>query len=157
MLEILSNQLVTVKAGEAATIRVPFKGKPVPKVSWYRDGVELVEESRTMVERNGASSTLILSKCVREDSGTVTLKLKSDFGSASTTMQLNVIGENMAKILALHAQYYNAYFLECTLWLSFVETTNQINKFYTCPSLALQTVLNPLRVQWILQSLAANV
>lgn len=107
MLEILSNQPVTVKAGEAATIRIPFKGKPAPKVTWYRDGVELVEDNRTMVERNGASSTLILSKCVREDSGTYTLKVKSDCGSATATVQLNVTGKNMAKILALQAQYYN--------------------------------------------------
>lgn len=98
---MLSSQPVTVKAGEAATIRIPFKGKPAPKVTWYRDGMELVEDSRTMVERNGASSTLILSKCVREDSGTVMLKLKSDCGSASATVQLCVIGESMAKIPAL--------------------------------------------------------
>ncbi|KAI5626876.1 immunoglobulin-like and fibronectin type III domain-containing protein 1 [Silurus asotus] len=91
ILETLSSQPVTVKAGEAAIIRIPFKGKPPPKVSWYRDGLELVEDSRTVIECNGASSTLILSKCVREDSGTVTLKLKSDCGSAAATVQLNVI------------------------------------------------------------------
>lgn len=111
MLEILSNQPVTVKAGEAATIRIPFKGKPAPKVTWYRDGLELVEDSRTVVEHNGASSTLILSKCVREDSGTVTIKLKSDCGSATATMQLNVIGENMAKIPTLYASTI----LQCSL------------------------------------------
>ncbi|KAF7702244.1 immunoglobulin superfamily member 22-like [Silurus meridionalis] len=91
ILETLSSQPVTVKAGEAAIIRIPFKGKPPPKVAWYRDGLELVEDSRTVIECNGASSTLILSKCVREDSGTVTLKLKSDCGSAAATVQLNVI------------------------------------------------------------------
>ncbi|XP_026775232.3 immunoglobulin superfamily member 22 [Pangasianodon hypophthalmus] len=91
MLEMLSSQPVTVKAGEAATIRIPFKGKPAPKVTWYRDGLELVEDSRTVIERNGASSTLILSKCVREDSGTVTLKLKNDCGSATASVQLSVI------------------------------------------------------------------
>ncbi|KAG7324364.1 hypothetical protein KOW79_012380 [Hemibagrus wyckioides] len=91
LLEMLSSQPVTVKAGEAATIRIPFKGKPAPKVTWYKDGLELVEDSRTVVERNGDSSTLILSKCVREDSGSVTLKLKNDCGSATATVQLSVI------------------------------------------------------------------
>lgn len=92
MLEILYNQPMTVKAGEAATIRIPYKGKPAPKVTWYRDGLELMGNSRTVV---GASSTLILSKCVREDSGTVTLKLKNGRSLATTTLQLNVIGDNI--------------------------------------------------------------
>lgn len=107
LLEMLSSQSVTVKAGEAATIRIPFKGKPTPKVTWYKDGLELVEDSRTVVKRNGDSSTLILNKCVREDSGSVTLKLKNDCGSATATVQLSVIGESMACRLA---QYKNALF-----------------------------------------------
>ncbi|XP_072529480.1 immunoglobulin superfamily member 22-like [Salminus brasiliensis] len=91
LLEMLSSQPVTVKAWETATIKIPFKGKPAPKVTWYRDGLELVENSRAVVERDGDSSSLVLHKCVREDSGTVMLRLKSDCGSASATVQLNVI------------------------------------------------------------------
>ncbi|XP_027029085.2 immunoglobulin superfamily member 22 [Tachysurus fulvidraco] len=91
LLEMLSSQLVTVKAGESAIVRIPFKGKPTPKVTWYKDGLELVDDSRTVVERSGDSSTLILSKCVREDSGSVMVKLKSDCGSATATVQLSVI------------------------------------------------------------------
>ncbi|KAL7858382.1 hypothetical protein AOLI_G00184840 [Acnodon oligacanthus] len=91
VLEMLSSQPVTLKAGETATIKITFKGKPAPKVTWYRDGMELSEDSRTRVEQNGNSSTLVLHKCVREDSGTFMLKLKSDCESASATVQLNVI------------------------------------------------------------------
>ncbi|XP_066526079.1 immunoglobulin superfamily member 22-like [Hoplias malabaricus] len=91
VLEMLSRQPVTVKAGETASIKIPFKGKPTPKVAWYRDGLELVEDSRTIVESSVDSSTLVLHKCVREDSGKVMLKLKSDCGSASATVELNVI------------------------------------------------------------------
>ncbi|XP_022527837.2 immunoglobulin superfamily member 22 [Astyanax mexicanus] len=91
LLEMLSSQPVTVKAGEMATIKIPFKGKPAPKVTWYRDGLELVEDRRAVVQRDRDSSTLVIHKCVREDSGTVMLRLKSDCGSASATVQLNVI------------------------------------------------------------------
>ncbi|KAF5903310.1 immunoglobulin superfamily member 22 [Clarias magur] len=91
MLEMLSSQPVTVKADETATIRIPFKGKPAPKVTWHRDGLELVEDSRTIFERNGAASTLKLSKCVREDCGTVMLKLRNDYGSATVNIQLGVL------------------------------------------------------------------
>ncbi|XP_030646476.1 immunoglobulin superfamily member 22-like [Chanos chanos] len=90
-LEILSTEPVTVKAGQTATIKIPFSGKPVPKVTWYRDGIEVVEDGRTVVERAEDSTTLVLSKCVREDSGAVMLKLKSDCGSATASLQLLVV------------------------------------------------------------------
>uniref|UniRef100_A0A4W4HKI3 Immunoglobulin superfamily member 22 n=1 Tax=Electrophorus electricus TaxID=8005 RepID=A0A4W4HKI3_ELEEL len=91
LLEALSSQPVTVKAGETATIRIPFRGKPAPRAAWHRDGLELVEDGRTVVEHRGGCSTLVLSRCVREDSGHITLRLKSDCGSASATVQLKVI------------------------------------------------------------------
>ncbi|XP_067356837.1 immunoglobulin superfamily member 22-like [Channa argus] len=91
VLDLLGAQPVTVKAGQSATIKIPFKGKPLPKVTWYKDGVEVAEDERTKVERAADSTTLVLSRCVREDSGAVMLRLKSDCGTAVATLQLNVI------------------------------------------------------------------
>ncbi|XP_028813249.1 immunoglobulin superfamily member 22-like isoform X2 [Denticeps clupeoides] len=91
LLEILASQPVTVKAGQTATIKIPFKGRPSPKVTWYKDGIELTEDVRTVLERDGESTTLVLSKCVREDSGAILLKLKSDCGTASANLFLNVV------------------------------------------------------------------
>lgn len=93
MLEVLSSQPVTVKAGQTATIKIPFKGKPAPRVTWYKDGIEVTEDERTAVERGADQSTLTLSKCVREDSGAVVLKLKSDCGTAIANLHLNVVGK----------------------------------------------------------------
>lgn len=91
LLELLGAQPVTVKAGQTATIKIPFKGRPPPRVTWYKDGLELMEDERTKVERTVDSTTLVLSKCEREDSGALMLRLKSDCGTAVANLHLNVL------------------------------------------------------------------
>uniref|UniRef100_A0A8D3A9S6 Immunoglobulin superfamily member 22 n=1 Tax=Scophthalmus maximus TaxID=52904 RepID=A0A8D3A9S6_SCOMX len=90
-LDLLGARPVTVKAGQTAAIKIPFRGKPPPKVTWYRDGVEVMEDERTKVERTADSTSLVLSRCVREDSGAIMLRLKSDCGTAVANLHLNVI------------------------------------------------------------------
>lgn len=51
-----------VKAGQTATIKIPFKAKPLPKVTWYKDGLEVMEDERTRVERTADSTSLVLSR-----------------------------------------------------------------------------------------------
>ncbi|XP_047452409.1 immunoglobulin superfamily member 22-like isoform X2 [Mugil cephalus] len=91
VLDLLGAQPVTVKAGHTATIKIPFKGKPPPRVAWYKDGVEVVEDERTKLERTADGASLVLSRCVREDSGAVMLRLKSDCGTAVANLHLNVV------------------------------------------------------------------
>uniref|UniRef100_A0A3Q3IVJ7 Immunoglobulin superfamily member 22 n=1 Tax=Monopterus albus TaxID=43700 RepID=A0A3Q3IVJ7_MONAL len=91
VLDLLGAEPVTVKAGQTATIKIPFKGKPLPKVTWYKDGVEVIEDERTKVERTADGTSLVLSRCVREDSGAIMLRLKSDCGTAVANLHLNVI------------------------------------------------------------------
>uniref|UniRef100_A0A667WSX9 Immunoglobulin superfamily member 22 n=2 Tax=Myripristis murdjan TaxID=586833 RepID=A0A667WSX9_9TELE len=91
VLDLLGARPVTVKAGQTATIKIPFKGRPPPKVTWYKDGLEVMEDERTKVERAADSTTLVLSRCVREDSGAIMLRLKSDCGTAVANLHLNVI------------------------------------------------------------------
>lgn len=55
-------QPVTVKAGQTATINIPFRGKPLPKITWYKDGAEVLEDERTKVERTADVTSLILSR-----------------------------------------------------------------------------------------------
>ncbi|XP_056138393.1 immunoglobulin superfamily member 22-like [Lampris incognitus] len=91
VLEMLSAQPVTVQAGQTATIKIPFKGKPIPKVTWYKDGLEVMEDERTKVERTADSTTLVISSCAREDSGAVMLRLKSACGTAVASLHLSVL------------------------------------------------------------------
>ncbi|XP_028440258.1 immunoglobulin superfamily member 22 isoform X1 [Perca flavescens] len=91
VLDLLGARPVTVKAGQTATIKIPFKGKPPPKITWYKDGVEVMEDERNKVERTADGTSLVLSRCVREDSGAIMLRLKSDCGTAVANLHLNVI------------------------------------------------------------------
>ncbi|XP_077902485.1 immunoglobulin superfamily member 22 isoform X3 [Ictidomys tridecemlineatus] len=91
ILEALAAHPVTVKVGHTAHIKVPFRAKPLPKVTWYKDGMEVTEEERVSMERGEDQALLTISNCVREDSGLVLLKLKNDYGTATATLHLNVL------------------------------------------------------------------
>lgn len=93
VLEALAAHPVTVKVGHTANIKVPFRAKPLPKVTWYKDGIEVTEEERVSMERKEDQAVLTISNCVREDSGLVLLKLKNDHGTATATVHLSVLGE----------------------------------------------------------------
>ena len=93
VLEALAAHPVTVKAGHTANIKVPFRAKPLPKVMWYKDGMEVTEEERVSMERGEDQALLTISNCAREDSGIIMLKLKNDHGSATATLHLSVLGE----------------------------------------------------------------
>lgn len=58
---------MTVKAGQTATIKIPFKGKPPPKITWYKDGVEVMEDERNKVERTADGTSLVLSRWVSRE------------------------------------------------------------------------------------------
>ncbi|KAJ8777680.1 hypothetical protein J1605_014333 [Eschrichtius robustus] len=91
VLEALAAHPVTVKAGHTANIKVPFRAKPLPKVTWYKDGMEVTEEERVSMERGEDQALLTISNCAREDSGIIMLKLKNDHGSATATLHLSVL------------------------------------------------------------------
>ncbi|KAF3854600.1 hypothetical protein F7725_022655 [Dissostichus mawsoni] len=87
----IAAQPVTLKAGQTS-IKILFKGKPPPKVTWYKEGAEVMEDERTEVERTADGTMLVLSRYVREDSGAIMLRLKSDCSTAVANLHLNVIG-----------------------------------------------------------------
>lgn len=97
VLEALAAHPVTVKVGHTAHMKVPFRAKPLPKVTWYKDGIEVTEEERVSMERGEDQAVLTISNCVREDSGLVLLKLKNDHGTATATLHLNVLGKGRAQ------------------------------------------------------------
>ncbi|XP_060132103.1 immunoglobulin superfamily member 22 isoform X1 [Zootoca vivipara] len=91
VLEALAAHPVTVKAGQTAYIKVPFRAKPLPKVTWFKDGIEVTEEDRIEFERTHDQALLTIKNCVREDSGAILLRLKSDCGTATAQLHLNVL------------------------------------------------------------------
>ncbi|KAG5196277.1 hypothetical protein JEQ12_010963 [Ovis aries] len=91
VLEALAAHPVTVRVGHTANIKVPFRAKPMPKVTWYKEGREMTEEERVSMKRGDHQALLTISKCVREDSGLILLGLKNDHGSTTATLHLSVL------------------------------------------------------------------
>ncbi|KAJ1065777.1 hypothetical protein K5549_007772 [Capra hircus] len=91
VLEALAAHPVTVRVGHTANIKVPFRAKPLPKVTWYKEGREMTEEERVSMKRGDDQALLTISKCVLEDSGLILLGLKNDHGSATATLHLSVL------------------------------------------------------------------
>ncbi|KAM7226604.1 hypothetical protein CapIbe_022749 [Capra ibex] len=91
VLEALAAHPVTVRVGHTANIKVPFRAKPLPKVTWYKEGREMTEEERVSMKRGDDQALLTISKGVREDSGLILLGLKNDHGSATATLHLSVL------------------------------------------------------------------
>lgn len=90
MLDLLGARPVTVKAGQTATIKIPFRGKPPPKVTWYKDGVEVTEDERTKVERTADGTTLVLSRWVSRNGRHHPLRYFMIFSKGHTQITLPV-------------------------------------------------------------------
>uniref|UniRef100_A0A8C4WS59 Immunoglobulin superfamily member 22 n=1 Tax=Eptatretus burgeri TaxID=7764 RepID=A0A8C4WS59_EPTBU len=91
LVEKLMKEPITVKAGQTATLNIPFKGKPPPKVTWLRGDLEVEADERAKIERRKDGTTFMLSKCVRDDSGPLSLRLRSSAGSLIVNILLNVV------------------------------------------------------------------
>ncbi|KAM9605968.1 LOW QUALITY PROTEIN: immunoglobulin superfamily member 22 [Morphnus guianensis] len=90
VLEIFAGKSVTVKTKHTASIKVPFKAKPMPKVTWFKDDIEVAKEEKVVMEK-ASDALLTIKTCVREDSGAIMLNLKSHCGSASDNPYLNFV------------------------------------------------------------------
>lgn len=51
VLELFAAHRVTVKTKHTASIKVPFKAKPMPKVTRFKDGIEVTEEEKVVMDK----------------------------------------------------------------------------------------------------------
>ncbi|KAM9223394.1 LOW QUALITY PROTEIN: immunoglobulin superfamily member 22 [Leptosomus discolor] len=89
VLKLFAALSITVKTKRTTSIKVPFKAKPVPKVTWFKDGIEVAAEEKVVMEKD--SGCITIETCVREDSGAIMLNLKNRCGSASDNPYLNFL------------------------------------------------------------------
>uniref|UniRef100_A0A8B9QPD2 Titin n=1 Tax=Apteryx owenii TaxID=8824 RepID=A0A8B9QPD2_APTOW len=86
--ELLFNTF-SVKAGDDLKIDVPFRGRPLPTVSWKKDGNPLKETTRVNVHTSKTSTSLSIKEALNEDLGHYELHLSNSAGS--TTAYLTVV------------------------------------------------------------------
>lgn len=92
-LGINMKNLIVVKAGENVFLDAEVFGKPLPKVSWKRDGVPLVlAEGMKMVQKKHIH-LLELYSVTRKESGDYTITAENINGSKYATIKVKVLGK----------------------------------------------------------------
>ncbi|KAK1336850.1 hypothetical protein QTO34_002885 [Cnephaeus nilssonii] len=75
MMDVKFRDVIVVKAGEVLKINADIAGRPLPVVSWTKDGVEIEERARTEIVSTDFHTSLTVKDCVRRDTGQYVLTL----------------------------------------------------------------------------------
>lgn len=78
-----------VRDGSSFTMTVPFRGKPIPSVSWTKPDVDL--RVRAVIDTTDTFTSITLERATRDDSGKYTITLSSVAGTASLTLSVRVL------------------------------------------------------------------
>uniref|UniRef100_A0AAR2KKU6 Titin n=1 Tax=Pygocentrus nattereri TaxID=42514 RepID=A0AAR2KKU6_PYGNA len=87
--DIEMRKTLIVKHGNSFTLTAPFKGVPVPSVTWNKEEVDL--KSRATIETTGTYTSLTIEKATRNDSGQYTVTLDNGIGTASLPVIVKVL------------------------------------------------------------------
>ena len=88
-----------LKAGQGTAIEIPCSGYPQPKVTWQYNEATLPNVKRIKEETIIGMTSLTVTKVVRTDSGSYTVTLENEYGHASFTVTLIVLGECLLPLL----------------------------------------------------------
>uniref|UniRef100_H2YFD0 Titin n=1 Tax=Ciona savignyi TaxID=51511 RepID=H2YFD0_CIOSA len=83
--------VVCVKAGEAFTLKTYVSGKPVPTISWEKDGNEFESGPRVSILTTETTSNVTVKDAHRADSGTYTIKVHNLAGDRSIGINVRVL------------------------------------------------------------------
>ena len=81
---------MVVKAGRQIKLNIKFKGRPIPNVEWKKNE-ESIAEQNLNISTTDDESTLVISKCDRNNTGTYTVTLTNSSGSTSTAIRVRVL------------------------------------------------------------------
>uniref|UniRef100_A0A3Q1FX60 Titin n=1 Tax=Acanthochromis polyacanthus TaxID=80966 RepID=A0A3Q1FX60_9TELE len=88
----ISNEMrktLIVRDGSSFTMTVPFRGKPIPSVTWTKPDVDL--RVRAVIDTTDTFTSITLEKATRNDSGKYTVTLSSVAGTSSLTLNVRVL------------------------------------------------------------------
>lgn len=84
---------LVLKAGSSAAIEIPFSGSPEPTCTWKYKNSKLPDARRFKVDTIKNMTSMTIAKTVRSDSGKYSLSLENEYGKASFSIELVVLGE----------------------------------------------------------------
>lgn len=82
---------LTVKAGDNIRLKVTITGRPVPKVVWYKNGIEITKRIMDIINITG-SSTLFVRDADRTYSGLYTVEATNSSGCKKENILVQVQG-----------------------------------------------------------------
>lgn len=85
--------LIVVKAGENVMLDAEVFGKPLPKVSWKRDGAPLVLAEGMKMTQKKHVHLLELYSVTRKESGDYAITAENINGSKYATIKVKVLGK----------------------------------------------------------------
>lgn len=85
--------LIVVKAGDHVSLDAEVHGKPLPKVSWKRDGVPLVIAEGMKATQKKHVHLLELYSVTRKETGDYTILAENLSGSKYATIKVKVLGK----------------------------------------------------------------
>lgn len=83
---------VDIKEGEDLGIEIPVSGKPLAKVTWYKDNVQLYSTARCKIQKVGDVYKLTIRQATGQDSGVYKAVAKSSAGSATKEIHVTITG-----------------------------------------------------------------
>ena len=84
---------LSVRAGCPIRLFAVIRGRPAPKVTWKRMGVDNVVR-RGHVDQVDSMSFLVIPESTREDSGRYSLSLSNSSGEKAVYVRVKVLGKN---------------------------------------------------------------
>eukprot|EP00061_Rhincodon_typus_P019056 g48497.t1 len=81
---------LTVKAGDSIRLKVQIKGRPVPQVTWYKDGKEIDKKLTVDITNVIGSSSLFIRDSSRDHRGIYTVEAKNASGTKTAEIHIRV-------------------------------------------------------------------
>lgn len=100
---------LTVKAGDNIRLKVTITGRPVPKVVWFRDGVEITKKMMDIINVAG-SSTLFVRDADRTHRGLYTVEATNGSGTKKENILVQVQGMHSFVLLCFYLHLFTHVF-----------------------------------------------
>uniref|UniRef100_A0A803TRI1 Titin n=1 Tax=Anolis carolinensis TaxID=28377 RepID=A0A803TRI1_ANOCA len=91
MMDVKFRDVVVVKAGEILKINADIAGRPLPVISWAKDGKEIEEQARVEIISTDHTTAITVKDCIRRDSGQYVLTLQNVAGTRSLAVNCKVL------------------------------------------------------------------
>ena len=86
---------ITIKSGESLRIKALVQGRPVPRVTWFKDGVEIEKKMNMEITDVLGSTSLFVRDATRDHRGVYRVEAKNASGCTKAEITVRVQGKTL--------------------------------------------------------------